>query len=117
MWFRFMMLAFVFNGICNFGIRILAGYGLAGQYTTTYFLFWFLGGSLVLGAVLLYRGKPNARIWGSAAAHAARTSCIKALKIRSVMGVSSSASDEGRAFQASSEMNQRSRGIPFFAMT
>ena len=57
-----MMLAFVFNGICNFGIRILAGYGLAGQYTTTYFLFWFLGGSLVLGAVLLYRGKPSARI-------------------------------------------------------
>ncbi len=62
MWFRLMMLAFVFNGICNFGIRILAGYGLAGSYTSTYFLFWFLGGSAVLGIVLLYRGKPSARI-------------------------------------------------------
>jgi len=36
MWFRLMMIAFFFNGLCPFGLRILAGMGLADHYTPLY---------------------------------------------------------------------------------
>ena len=53
MWSRWMMLAFVFNGLCTFGLRILAGRGMAAQYTSAYLLLWYLAGAALLGAVYL----------------------------------------------------------------
>jgi len=44
MWFRLMMIAFFFNGLCPFGLRILAGMGLAEHYTPLYLVFWYLAG-------------------------------------------------------------------------
>lgn len=49
MWLRTMLLAFVLNGLAPFGLRILAGRGLAGTETTRYLFFWYLAG-LVLAA-------------------------------------------------------------------
>ena len=43
-----MMVAFVFNGLCTFGVRILAALGLASKYTSSYLTFWYLSGALLL---------------------------------------------------------------------
>ncbi len=51
MWFRWMMLAFAFNGVCTFGLRILAGRGLGEKYISTYLVLWYLAGALLLAAV------------------------------------------------------------------
>lgn len=48
MWFRLMMISFIFNGLCTFGIRILAAMGLAAKYTTSYLAFWYLAGTVFL---------------------------------------------------------------------
>jgi multidrug transporter EmrE-like cation transporter len=48
MWFRLMMVAFLFNGLCTFGIRILAGLGLADRYTPSYLALWYLSGAVFL---------------------------------------------------------------------
>ena len=48
MWFRLMMMAFFLNGLCPFGLRILAGLGLATRYTSLYLVFWYLGGGLFM---------------------------------------------------------------------
>ncbi|MFN7996671.1 MAG: hypothetical protein U0Q18_23870 [Bryobacteraceae bacterium] len=48
MWFRLMMTAFVLNGLCPFGLRILSGMGLAARYTPVYLVFWYLGGGLCM---------------------------------------------------------------------
>jgi multidrug transporter EmrE-like cation transporter len=48
MWFRLMMAAFAFNGLCTFGLRILTGWGLASAYTLHYLVFWYLGGALIM---------------------------------------------------------------------
>jgi multidrug transporter EmrE-like cation transporter len=60
MWFRLMMLAFFFNGLCPFGLRILAGRGLAEGYTALYLVFWYLaGGSFVLPFFLRSARRPR----------------------------------------------------------
>jgi drug/metabolite transporter (DMT)-like permease len=56
MWFRLMMIAFLLNGVCPFGLRILASLGLADQYTPIYLVFWYLAGGLFI--LLLF-----ARAW------------------------------------------------------
>ena len=48
MWFRLMMLAFVFNGLCSFGLRILTDMGLAKEHTLNYLFFWYLGGAVAM---------------------------------------------------------------------
>jgi multidrug transporter EmrE-like cation transporter len=48
MWFRLMMLAFVFNGLCSFGLRILTDMGLAKEHTLNYLFFWYLGGAIAM---------------------------------------------------------------------
>lgn len=45
-WFRWMMAAFVVNGLCTFGLRMLAADGLATAYTPVYLVFWYLSGSV-----------------------------------------------------------------------
>ena len=48
MWFRLMMMAFFINGLSPFGLRILAGLGLADHYTPIYLVFWYLSGGLFI---------------------------------------------------------------------
>jgi len=55
MWFRWMMAAFILNGTCTFGLRILQGMGLAAGYTSQYLTFWYLSGMLFLLVVYLPR--------------------------------------------------------------
>ena len=43
-----MMLAFVFNGLCSFGLRILTDMGLAKEHTLNYLFFWYLGGAVAM---------------------------------------------------------------------
>lgn len=43
-----MMLAFVFNGLCSFGLRILTDMGLAKEHTLNYLFFWYLGGAIAM---------------------------------------------------------------------
>jgi hypothetical protein len=58
MWFRLIMLAFVFNGMCAFGLRILTAKGLAKEYTLTYLFFWYLaGGAAILLAAISSRAR------------------------------------------------------------
>jgi drug/metabolite transporter (DMT)-like permease len=43
-WITAMLAAFFLNGVCPFGLRILAGRGLAEQYTAPYLVYWYLAG-------------------------------------------------------------------------
>jgi drug/metabolite transporter (DMT)-like permease len=45
-WIIAMLSAFFLNGICPFGLRVLAGKGLAHQYTAVYLVYWYLAGFL-----------------------------------------------------------------------
>lgn len=48
MWLRLMLLAFVLNGLCNFGLRILTEMGLAKDHTLHYLVFWYLAGAVAV---------------------------------------------------------------------
>jgi drug/metabolite transporter (DMT)-like permease len=43
-WISAMLAAFLLNGICPFGLRVLAGWGLGHQYTAVYLVYWYLAG-------------------------------------------------------------------------
>jgi drug/metabolite transporter (DMT)-like permease len=49
-WIVAMLAAFLLNGTCPFGLRVLAGGGLADQYTAVYLVYWYLAG-FVFGLV------------------------------------------------------------------
>jgi multidrug transporter EmrE-like cation transporter len=53
MWLLLMLLAFLFNGLGVFGLRILAGMGLAGQVNDQYVMYWYLGGFVFMALWLL----------------------------------------------------------------
>jgi drug/metabolite transporter (DMT)-like permease len=61
MWFRLMMMAFVLNGLCPFGLRILSGFGLAARYTPLYLVFWYLSGGLFMLILFLPKARRPAR--------------------------------------------------------
>ena len=75
-----MAAAFICNGVCNFGLRILAGRGLGERYTSVYLAIWYLAGSLLLFALYLPRQKRTR--WVDVAVGAA-------LGLASVMGQTS----------------------------
>jgi multidrug transporter EmrE-like cation transporter len=55
-----MLLAFLLNGVCPFGLRVLAGKGLAGELTQVYLFYWYLGGLvLAVGWALRTRQGPT----------------------------------------------------------
>ena len=63
-WITAMLGAFALNGVCPFGLRILAGKGLAQQYTPVYLFYWYLAG-LTFGLLwLLFKG--SRRVSGAA---------------------------------------------------
>jgi multidrug transporter EmrE-like cation transporter len=49
-----MLLAFLLNGLCPFGLRILAGMGAGGEYIPVYLFYWYLAG-LVFGLLWAFR--------------------------------------------------------------
>ena len=55
-WITAMLCAFLLNGICPFGLRILADRGLAHQYTAVYLVYWYLAG-FVFGLFGLIKGR------------------------------------------------------------
>jgi drug/metabolite transporter (DMT)-like permease len=60
MWLLLMLVAFFFNGCGVFGLRILAGMGLTDTHVNQYLLYFYLGGFLFMGVVLLtQRVTPN----------------------------------------------------------
>ncbi len=55
MWFVLMLLAWMFNGLGVFGLRVLAGMGLAGVFTNQYIMYWYMGGFIFMGVRLATR--------------------------------------------------------------
>jgi drug/metabolite transporter (DMT)-like permease len=53
-WIIAMLCAFILNGVCPFGLRVLEGRGLGAQYTPVYLVYWYLAGFLV-GCLALLR--------------------------------------------------------------
>ncbi len=53
-WLVAMLSAFLLNGVCPFGLRILSDRGLAHQYTAVYLVYWYLAG-FVFGLVGLIK--------------------------------------------------------------
>jgi len=65
MWLVLMLVAFFFNGLGVFGLRILAGMGLSETHVNQYLLYFYLGGFLFMAAVLLIRKvTPSPREFG-----------------------------------------------------
>jgi len=56
-WFRLMMMTFFLNGLCPFGLRVLAGLGLAAHYTPLYLVFWYFSGGLFI--LILFSRAPR----------------------------------------------------------
>jgi drug/metabolite transporter (DMT)-like permease len=55
-----MIVSFAFNGLEAFGLRVLAGMGLADSKSTQYLLFYYLGGFLCIAVRLfIKRIAPN----------------------------------------------------------
>jgi hypothetical protein len=55
MWLRVMLLAFLFNGLSPFGLRILAAMGVGREMTPVYLFYWYLGGLCFVVAWALRR--------------------------------------------------------------
>jgi len=56
MWSRMMLICFLTNGLCAFGLRIMTGMGLIDVYKLPYILLWYAAG-FVLAAAILLRGR------------------------------------------------------------
>ena len=65
MWLRWMLIAFVANGLGPFGLKMLAEAGLAERFHYQYLVFWYAGGLvLALGAWMGKRVRPvAAELW------------------------------------------------------
>jgi drug/metabolite transporter (DMT)-like permease len=62
MWMRLMLLAFFANGLGAFGLRVLAGMGVAGKYNLQYLGALYLGGAvLACVAYLIHNRRPERR--------------------------------------------------------
>jgi multidrug transporter EmrE-like cation transporter len=60
MWLVLMLLAWFFNGTGVFGLRVLAGMGLSNTLINQYLLYFYMGGFIFMGVVLLIKGvRPN----------------------------------------------------------
>jgi drug/metabolite transporter (DMT)-like permease len=46
-WIAAMLSTFLLSGIASFGLRVLAGWGLAARYTAVYLVYWYLAGFMV----------------------------------------------------------------------
>jgi drug/metabolite transporter (DMT)-like permease len=60
-WLRAMLLVFFLNGISPFGLRILAGWGVAEKYNSIYLFYWYLGGLCILAVCAIINRQPLSR--------------------------------------------------------
>ena len=60
MWMRWMVPAFIFNGLCVFGLRVLKEWGLRDQYRIKYLAFWYAG-ALALALIVWIAKRPKFR--------------------------------------------------------
>ncbi len=51
-----MLICFLTNGLCAFGLRVMTGMGLIEKYKLPYILLWYAAG-LLLAAAILLRGR------------------------------------------------------------
>jgi multidrug transporter EmrE-like cation transporter len=59
-WLVLMLLAWFFNGSGVFGLRVLAGMGFSDTLINQYLFYFYMGGFLFMGVVLLMNGvRPN----------------------------------------------------------
>jgi len=91
MYVRYMLLAFLTNGLGAFGLRILAGAGLGNVDTFHYLALWYLSG-FVIAAIVYFasHGKPARRevvIGGLMALCSACGQLGMALSLHSIEGV------------------------------
>jgi multidrug transporter EmrE-like cation transporter len=62
MWMRYMLAAFLTNGLGAFGVRVLIGLGLGGRYNLEYLGCWYAAGCAVAASIYLRQhGKPFGR--------------------------------------------------------
>lgn len=61
-WLRFMLIAFVANGLGPFGLKMMAAKGLSGTYHYQYLLWWYAGG-LALGLAAFAATRSRFRAW------------------------------------------------------
>jgi drug/metabolite transporter (DMT)-like permease len=63
-WITAMLCAFLLNGICPFGLRVLAGRGLGHPYTPVYLVYWYLAGFVfgLLGLIKSRQGLSRANL-------------------------------------------------------
>lgn len=57
MWYRMMAIAFLANGLCAFGARVLQDLGLAETHSFLYLAFWYLAGLAV--SLLAFLGQSD----------------------------------------------------------
>jgi multidrug transporter EmrE-like cation transporter len=63
MYFRYMSIAFVTNGLGVFGLRILAAAGLANTDSVQYLTIWYFAGAALASVACLRSGKLLSREW------------------------------------------------------
>jgi drug/metabolite transporter (DMT)-like permease len=65
MWFRLMMIAMIFNGFGDFGIRLLQYHGNAKEHTAQYLVGWYGTGAIgAIIAMIRTRKWPTKSDWG-----------------------------------------------------
>jgi multidrug transporter EmrE-like cation transporter len=57
-WITAMLCAFFLNGLCPFGLRVLAGRRLPQDYTAVYLVYWYLAG-FAFGLIGLIKGRQH----------------------------------------------------------
>ena len=58
MWYKWMALAFLTNGLSQFGLRVLQDLGLSKDYGALYLAFWYMAGLVITGAIC-FSSKPG----------------------------------------------------------
>jgi len=57
MWYRWMLLAFITNGLSQFGVSVMDDMGLAASHGYLYLSFWYLTGLIAAGLVFVANRK------------------------------------------------------------
>ncbi|MHC4445905.1 MAG: hypothetical protein ACYTBZ_23055 [Planctomycetota bacterium] len=61
MWYRWMFLAFITNGLSQFGVRVMKDMGLAASHGHLYLSFWYLTG--LIAAAIVFAVNRKRLLW------------------------------------------------------
>ena len=64
MWYRWMAIAFLTNGLSQFGVRVMQEMGLAKSHGDLYLAFWYLTG-LIVAVIVVLSVRKSKRITGT----------------------------------------------------